>query len=61
VEVKAPEIKLTTETIIQAAVYNKSYNCPWLWVTNGRHHIWLLVEENKIKPAEPPANLCSLP
>lgn len=61
VEVKAPEIKLTTETILQAAVYNKSYNCSWLWVTNGIQHAWLLIENGTLKPAEAPVNLCVLP
>ncbi|MFM7764228.1 MAG: type I restriction enzyme HsdR N-terminal domain-containing protein [Sphingomonadales bacterium] len=61
VEVKAPEIKLTTETILQAAVYNKSYNCPWLWVTNGIQHAWLLIENGTLKPAEAPIGLCGLP
>jgi hypothetical protein len=61
VEVKAPQIKLTTETILQAAVYNKSYNCPWLWVTNGIQHAWLFMENNTLKPTEAPSVLCGLP
>jgi CO dehydrogenase/acetyl-CoA synthase beta subunit len=61
VEVKAPNIKLTAETVLQASVYNKTYNCPWLWVTNGVQHVWLQIEDNSMKPAEPPVSLCSLP
>jgi hypothetical protein len=61
VEVKAPDVKITSETILQASVYNKSYNCPWLWVTNGHHHAWLQFENNSLKPAEPPLDLCGLP
>jgi hypothetical protein len=61
VEVKAPEIKLTTETILQAAIYNKSYNCPWLWVTNGMQHVWMLIDNGTLKPIDAPSNLCSLP
>ena len=61
VEVKAPDVKITSETILQASVYNKSYNCPWLWVTNGHHHAWFQFENNSLKPAEPPLDLCGLP
>lgn len=61
IEVKAPDVKLTAETVLQAAVYNKSYNCPWLWVTNGIQHAWLVVENQSLKPAAPPDSLCGLP
>jgi hypothetical protein len=61
VEVKAPHVKLSSETILQAAVYNKTYNCPWLWVTNGIQHAWLFIENDTLKPAEAPLVLCGLP
>lgn len=61
IEVKAPDVKLTAETVLQAAVYNKSYNCPWLWVTNGIRHAWLVVENQSLKPTAPPDSLCGLP
>lgn len=58
VECKAPHVELTTETILQAAVYNKTYNCEWLWVTNGLRHAWLRFDGKNVIPAELPSKLC---
>lgn len=54
VECKAPSITITKETIIQLATYNRTFQCPWLWITNGRDHFWFRLENGTIKPAEEP-------
>ncbi len=41
VECKAPTIEITQETVLQAAVYNKTIHSPKLWITNGINHVWL--------------------
>lgn len=58
VECKAPEVNITSETVLQAAVYNKTYNCRWLWVTNGLQHFWLEFDGKALKPAVAPLSLC---
>ncbi len=38
VECKAPEVKITQEVFDQAALYNMTFNAPFLIVTNGLEH-----------------------
>jgi type I site-specific restriction endonuclease len=38
IECKAPEIKLSTETLFQIATYNTLFKVPFLYVTNGLQH-----------------------
>lgn len=38
IECKAPEIKLSTETLFQIATYNTLFKVPFLYITNGIHH-----------------------
>lgn len=54
VECKAPEVKLTTEAIFQAGVYNTIFNCPWLWITNGQRHVWLFNNKGTLQPGTEP-------
>lgn len=41
IECKSPDILLSRETLLQAAVYNNQFNCPYYWLTNGMHHAWI--------------------
>ncbi len=54
VECKAPDVVIDSNTLLQAAVYNKSFHCPWLWLTNGINHYWLKFENGNIMPASEP-------
>ena len=49
VECKAPTVEITQETILQAAVYNKTIHSHKMWITNGVHHVWLESIEGKIQ------------
>lgn len=40
VECKAPEVKITRETLIQAATYNNKLDSKYVWITNGQQHAW---------------------
>jgi hypothetical protein len=40
IECKAPEISLTTKTIEQVAVYNKTIGAQYMGISNGRHHLF---------------------
>lgn len=54
VECKAPHIKISMETVMQIAMYNQTFECPYLWITNGLSHYWFAFENGKINPmAEP--------
>ena len=46
VECKAPEIKLTKETLFQIAQYNKELDVDFLFLTNGLDHF--IVKVNKV-------------
>ncbi|MBL7812402.1 MAG: type I restriction enzyme HsdR N-terminal domain-containing protein [Bacteroidetes bacterium] len=59
VECKAPDVALTTETVIQAATYNHSLQCPWVWITNGIQHVWLHWNGANTVPAVAPQSLCA--
>lgn len=41
VECKAPEVELTEKTLIQAGVYNSKLDSKYIWITNGKNHIWM--------------------
>lgn len=56
VECKAPEVMITSETVLQAAVYNRTFHCPWLWLTNGIQHVWLQNIDGIIQPGMEPAS-----
>lgn len=45
VECKAPEVKLAQAAVDQAARYNLTLQVPWLWVTNGKGHVWCRIEQ----------------
>jgi hypothetical protein len=45
VECKAPEMPVDEETARQAIQYNQKLNCPYLWLSNGRHHRVFRVEK----------------
>jgi Type I restriction enzyme R protein N terminus (HSDR_N) len=57
VECKAPEIVLSSETILQIGMYNQTLACPNLWITNGLQHQWFLLELGKLQQAEFPHSL----
>jgi hypothetical protein len=40
VECKAPDLLLTKDTFLQAAVYNSQFNCPHILITNGIAHYY---------------------
>jgi hypothetical protein len=48
VECKAPHIEITQETILQAAVYNKTIHSSKLWITNGNNHVWLEISKGRL-------------
>jgi hypothetical protein len=54
IECKAPEVKISTETVLQAGMYNKTLNCPWLYITNGLQHFWFYWNNEKLIPAATP-------
>lgn len=39
VECKAPEVKLSSETLFQIATYNTVFQVPYLFVSNGLQHL----------------------
>lgn len=41
IECKAPDIALDQDTLMQVAVYNSRFGCPFLLITNGMHHVWV--------------------
>ena len=47
VECKAPHIKLTQDTFYQIAKYNSVLNAKYLVLTNGIHHIFAYVNQQK--------------
>lgn len=54
VECKAPDVKISSETVLQAGMYNKSLNCPWLYITNGLQHYWFCWSGEKLLPSTAP-------
>lgn len=40
VECKSPDVQLTKETFLQAAVYNSQFLCPHILITNGINHFY---------------------
>ncbi|MEQ8684234.1 MAG: type I restriction enzyme HsdR N-terminal domain-containing protein [Imperialibacter sp.] len=54
VECKAPDVKLSRETIFQVATYNKELDANILVITNGKEMICLQVEreKNNLKPLD---------
>lgn len=40
VECKAPEVKITAQTLLQIGWYNSKLDTPYLWLTNGLNHFW---------------------
>lgn len=57
VECKSPDVAISKETLIQAAVYNKVLNCKWLWLTNGLEHYWFLFSEGTVTAVPEPEKL----
>ena len=46
VECKAPEVKLSQNTLHQIAHYNATLNVDYLWVTNGIEHALYFIDRN---------------
>jgi len=57
IECKAPEVKIKPETLLQILNYNRSLQCPWLWITNGLDHHWALCQDGHCAPHEFPNHL----
>ena len=57
VECKAPNVKITQNTVIQAGVYNKKLDSPWMWITNGVQHVWLKKDGGKTSFCHPPDSI----
>lgn len=56
IECKAPSVRLSKDTLTQAAVYNKIIKADFLAVTNGlKHHIWSLEGEEYLPIAQFPS------
>ena len=45
VECKAPEVKLSSETLFQIATYNMVFKVPFLFVSNGLSHLLFQLNE----------------
>ena len=52
VECKAPDVKLTSDTVSQVASYNTSLNASYLVVTNGKTTYILQKQGNDFVPAD---------
>jgi type I site-specific restriction endonuclease len=57
VECKAPEVAIKSQTLLQILGYNKSLQCPWLWITNGQDHYWAHFQGGTYLPCEFPDQL----
>jgi hypothetical protein len=50
IECKAPDVEVTEKVLEQAAMYNRSINVPYLFLTNGMiHHIGRIGENGEIE------------
>jgi type I site-specific restriction endonuclease len=47
VECKAPEVKLSSETLFQIATYNMVFQVPFLFVSNGMQHLLFELKDGK--------------
>jgi hypothetical protein len=50
VECKAPEVKLTSETVFQIATYNSKINSKILLISNGIDHFIFQNDNGKLVP-----------
>jgi type I site-specific restriction endonuclease len=57
IECKAPEVKITRDTLIQAATYNNKLDSRFVWITNGFEHAWFEKIEGNLKLISPPQQL----
>jgi len=46
IECKAPEVALTTETLIQVCTYNTVFKVPYLFISNGLSHLLFSLNEH---------------
>lgn len=49
VECKAPDVELTEKTLLQAGVYNSKLDSRYIWITNGKNHIWMKRSNEKFE------------
>lgn len=54
IECKAPEVKITRDTLIQAATYNNKLDSEFVWITNGMEHAWFQKKEGNLALISPP-------
>lgn len=52
IECKAPEVPLSSKTVEQIARYQSVLNVPYLWLSNGIHHLMLHLKDAKIQLLE---------
>ncbi len=57
VECKAPQVKLTKDTLMQAGIYQKVLNVNFIAISNGIQHLFMKLE----KEATAPLQLSELP
>jgi len=57
IECKAPDIELTEKTLLQAGVYNSKLDSRYIWITNGKNHIWLKRTKDKFAPISFPLEI----
>lgn len=58
IECKAPEVKITKETLIQAATYNNKLDSKFVWITNGIEHAWFEKIDGNLRLINPPEAAC---
>jgi len=54
IECKAPEVKITRNTLIQAATYNNKLDSRFVWITNGLEHAWFEKVNGNLQLINPP-------
>lgn len=51
-EFKKPKLKLNQQSIDQILRYNKIYKAPFVFISNGNHHLIFETNKNEIKPLD---------
>ncbi len=57
IECKAPDVRLSEKTLLQAGVYNSKLDSRYIWITNGKNHIWLKFTNNNFELIKFPVKL----
>ncbi len=57
IECKAPEVEINQKVLTQAITYNQTLNCPFIALSNGKRHIFMVFKEGEgrfIQQSDPP-------